>query len=126
MTDQSGKFKNWNHGKHSHTDWFSNLRPAKGTDLISNSGVKTDGIGDITFRIKQNVIGNDHGDFALAILPYVKLPTSKYDKESCLEGGLIVSMSYKLSENGNWVYRWKWIDSRIWINRKCILNSCKH
>ncbi|WP_267402675.1 MULTISPECIES: transporter [unclassified Chryseobacterium] len=72
----------------------------KETDLISNNVVKTDGIGDITFRIKQNVIGNDHGDFALAILPYVKLPTSKYDEESCLEGGLIVPMSYKLP--GKW------------------------
>lgn len=70
------------------------------TELSSGSVIKTYGIGDVTLRIKQNIVGNDHGNFALAILPYVKFPTSKYDKESQFEGGLIVPMSYKLP--GEW------------------------
>lgn len=58
------------------------------------------GIGDLTFRIKQNLIGNDAGGFALAILPYIKVPTSKYDDQSRLEGGLILPMQFKLP--GDW------------------------
>jgi hypothetical protein len=72
----------------------------KETELDTGSATKENGIGDFTLRIKQNIIGNDHGDFALAILPYVKFPTSKYDEDSRFEGGLIVPMSYKLP--GEW------------------------
>ncbi|MBW3522882.1 transporter [Chryseobacterium sp. NKUCC03_KSP] len=72
----------------------------KQTEFNSGSAIKTNGIGDVTLRIKQNLIGNDSGKFALAILPYVKFPTSKYDQESRFEGGLIVPMSYKLP--GEW------------------------
>lgn len=72
----------------------------KEKEVNTDSVIKTDGIGDVTFRIKQNIIGNDNGNFALAILPYVKFPTSKYDEESRFEGGLIVPMSYKLP--GEW------------------------
>lgn len=40
------------------------------------------------------------GDLALALLPYVKFPTSDYEDDSRLEGGLIVPMAYKLP--GDW------------------------
>ncbi|GAA5084534.1 hypothetical protein GCM10023210_04440 [Chryseobacterium ginsengisoli] len=70
----------------------------KETEIGSGSVTTTDGIGDVTLRIKQNLIGNDHGNFALAVLPYVKFPTSKYDEESRFEGGLIVPMSYKFPD----------------------------
>lgn len=72
----------------------------KEKELNTDSVIKTNGIGDVTLRIKQNIMGNDNGNFALAILPYVKFPTSKYDEESRFEGGLIVPMSYKFS--GGW------------------------
>lgn len=72
----------------------------KETELSSGSVTTKNGIGDITLRIKQNLIGNDHGNFALAILPYVKFPTSTYNEDSRFEGGLIVPMSYKLP--GEW------------------------
>ncbi|KMQ68620.1 hypothetical protein ACM39_08980 [Chryseobacterium sp. FH2] len=68
----------------------------KEREIATGSEVASNGIGDVTLRIKQNLIGNNHGDFALAVLPYVKFPTSKYDEESRFEGGLIVPMSYKL------------------------------
>ncbi len=66
------------------------------------SGSKTtqDGYGDMNIRIKQNLIGNDHGNFVLALLPYVKFPTSKYEDDSRFEGGLIIPMLYKFP--GEW------------------------
>ena len=70
------------------------------TDITSGNAETTHGFGDVTLRIKQNLIGNDHGNFALALLPYIKFPTSKYDEKSRLEGGLIVPMLYKLP--GEW------------------------
>lgn len=69
-------------------------------ELDSDTEEITSGHGDLTFRLKQNLIGNDKGDFALAVLPYIKLPISKYDRESCFEGGVIVPMSYKFA--GEW------------------------
>lgn len=69
------------------------------TEFDSGEKTTTDGHGDLTFRIKQNLIGNDKGDFILALLPYVKFPISKYE-DSRFEGGLIVPMQYKLP--GEW------------------------
>lgn len=68
-------------------------------EFDSDSKTISDGHGDFTFRIKQNIIGNDGGNFALALLPYVKFPTSRYE-DSRIEGGLIVPMQYKLP--GEW------------------------
>lgn len=69
------------------------------TELDSGSKTVNDGHGNLTFRIKQNIIGNDKGSFAMALLPYVKLPMSKYE-DSRFEGGLIVPMQYKFA--GEW------------------------
>jgi hypothetical protein len=69
------------------------------TELDSGEKEITDGHGDLTLRIKQNLIGNDGGNFALALLPYVKFPTSRYE-DSRLEGGVIVPMQYQLP--GEW------------------------
>lgn len=68
-------------------------------ELDTNEKTITDGHGDLTFRIKQNLIGNDDAKFALALLPYVKFPTSKYE-DSRFERGLIVPMQYQLP--GEW------------------------
>lgn len=57
---------------------------------------RSHGFGDLTLRIKQNLMGNDHGSFAIAILPYVKFPTAETEKDERYEGGLIVPMSLKL------------------------------
>ena len=61
---------------------------------------KGHGIGDITLRIKQNILGNNGGNFILAVLPYVKIPTAKYTDDSKCEGGIIVPMMVKLP--GEW------------------------
>ncbi|WP_294205146.1 transporter [uncultured Chryseobacterium sp.] len=72
----------------------------KETDLATGSVTTARGFGNISLRVKQNLIGNDQGNFVLAVLPYIKLPTSGHDDESRLEGGLIVPMLYKLP--GEW------------------------
>jgi len=77
----------------------------KEREIVTGSAITSNGIGDVTLRLKQNVIGNNTGNFALAILPYVKFPTSKYDEESRFERGLIIPMSYKLP--GEWKLGWQ-------------------
>lgn len=62
--------------------------------------MRSKGRGDVTIRIKQNLLGVDKGSFALAILPYLRLPTAKYTDDSKYEGGVIIPMSYKLP--GEW------------------------
>lgn len=71
------------------------------TDRDAVSGQKTTsrGIGDLKLRIKQNLIGNDGGKFAVALLPYIGFPTSTIE-ESRYEAGLLVPMQLKLP--GDW------------------------
>jgi len=62
--------------------------------------MRSKGRGDVMIRIKQNLLGDDKGNFALAILPYLRIPTAKYTDGNKYEGGLIIPMSYKLP--GEW------------------------
>ena len=60
-------------------------------------GAESSGIGDVTLRLKQNLWGNDGGSTALAIMPYITLPTRASDlgrDES--EGGVIVPFGWNL------------------------------
>ncbi len=70
------------------------------TEKSSGDISKTNGFGDIMLRLKQNITGNDKGNFVMAILPYAKIPSAQYDDESRFEYGLIVPMLYKLP--GDW------------------------
>ncbi|WP_426328679.1 transporter [Pedobacter sp. R-06] len=54
------------------------------------------GFGDLTVRIKQNLVGNDKGNFAIALLPYLKFPTASAKSDNNYEGGMIVPMALKL------------------------------
>ena len=59
------------------------------------------GIGDLTSRLKINLWGNDAGQTALALLPFIKFPTNTARLgNSSMEGGLIVPLSIKLA--GGW------------------------
>jgi len=62
---------------------------------------RSHGFGDLTLRIKQNFLGNDKGDFAIAVIPYLKFPTSHVEEENRYEGGLIIPMSLKLPREWN-------------------------
>lgn len=57
----------------------------------------TSGFGDVTVRYKQNLVGDDGGRTAVALMPFVTLPTAArglgVDR---MEGGLIVPVSTKV------------------------------
>lgn len=64
-----------------------------------STGVVTrqSGFGDVIPRLKYNVWGNDGGQTALALMPYVKLPTNQDQLgNNSVEGGLIVPMALEL------------------------------
>lgn len=60
-----------------------------------------EGFGDMEIRLKHNLWGNDEGDTAMALMPYVKLPTANADLgNGAVEGGLIVP--YGFEAGGGW------------------------
>ncbi|MGD0503006.1 MAG: transporter [Steroidobacteraceae bacterium] len=65
--------------------------------LVTRSAASTtsiSGVGDSFARLKVNVLGDDHGDVAVALLPYVKLPTAQSGLgNGKVEGGLILPVS---------------------------------
>jgi hypothetical protein len=62
-----------------------------------------EGFGDIEVRLKYNLWGNDEGSDALAIMPYVKLPTAHGDLgNGDVEGGLIIP--YGFDGPGDWSF----------------------
>jgi hypothetical protein len=66
-----------------------------GGDVADNSG-----IGDLTVRLKWNFWGNDGGDTAFGIIPFVKSPTAGHDlRNNKVEGGVIFPFSVNLSEH---------------------------
>jgi hypothetical protein len=59
-----------------------------------------DGFGDLTVRWKWNLWGNDGGETAFALMPFVKAPTASHDLgNDKVEGGLIVPLCVNLGEN---------------------------
>ena len=55
------------------------------------------GFGDVTLRLKTNLWGNDGGAWALALMPFLKLPTNQDDLgNDAVEGGLIVPWAVDL------------------------------
>lgn len=60
------------------------------------------GFGDIISRLKVNLWGNDGGTTALALMPYVKLPTNTDNVgNNSVEGGLIVPLAVSLPQDFN-------------------------
>jgi hypothetical protein len=56
-----------------------------------------EGFGDVQIRLKHNLWGNDEGSNALAVMPYVKLPTANGDLgNGDFEGGLIVPFGFEV------------------------------
>ncbi len=55
-----------------------------------------EGFGDVEIRLKHNLWGNDDGPTALAVMPFIKLPTAKGDLGNGeVEGGLIVPLGFE-------------------------------
>ncbi len=58
-----------------------------------------DGFGDMQFRLKINMWGNDGGDTAFAFMPFIKIPTASDDlSNDHVEGGLIFPFATDLAE----------------------------
>ncbi len=55
-----------------------------------------EGFGDVEIRLKHNLWGNDDGPTALAVMPFIKLPTANGDLGNGeFEGGLIVPFGFE-------------------------------
>lgn len=60
---------------------------------------RTSGFGDVTLRFKKNLWGNDSGSTALAIMPYVTIPTHTRVSDHAWSGGLIMPFAMTLSDH---------------------------
>jgi hypothetical protein len=83
------------------TSWMDvalGLEPYTRVRVEDGSGAVTeDGFGDLVVRVKMNAWGNDGGRTALAVMPYVKLPTAGEGLgNDFVEGGLIVPFAVDL------------------------------
>ncbi|MEO8615375.1 MAG: transporter, partial [Luteolibacter sp.] len=55
-----------------------------------------EGFGDVEIRLKHNLWGNDAGPTALALMPFIKLPTANDDLGNGeIEGGLIIPYGFE-------------------------------
>lgn len=66
-------------------------------DPATRAVTRQRGFGDVTSRLKLNLWGNDGGATALALMPFVKYPTSQNDLGNrAVEGGLIIPLAVEL------------------------------
>lgn len=69
------------------------------TDRTTGRRETIDGYGDLTVRLKHNLWGNDGGGTALALMPFVKLPTSSRGiGNGAIEFGIIVPLAISVSD----------------------------
>jgi len=62
-----------------------------------------EGFDNVQLRLKHNIWGNDGGDTALAVMPFVQIPTANGDLGSGkFEGGVIVPFAF--SGPGDWAF----------------------
>ncbi|MEM1296635.1 MAG: transporter [Verrucomicrobiota bacterium] len=62
------------------------------------TGDGEEGFGDLQLRLKYNLWGNDGGDSALALFPFIKIPTGTDLSNDEWEGGLIIPFGTSLSD----------------------------
>lgn len=71
-------------------------------DTISRHTEHDNGFGDLVTRLKINVWGNDGGDTALGVMPFLTWPTSADGLGTdSVEGGVIVPLAVKLPHDWN-------------------------
>jgi hypothetical protein len=75
--------------------------PAGGTARVNRETTER-GFGDIQTRLKWNLWGNDGGETAFALMPYVKFPTASGSLgNDAFEGGLIAPFAVALPAGWN-------------------------
>ena len=61
------------------------------------AAIRGSGFGDLTPRLKWNLLGNDGGDVQIAVIPYVKIPTAaRRIGNGQVEGGAILTVGVNL------------------------------
>ncbi|MEO8791443.1 MAG: transporter [Chthoniobacteraceae bacterium] len=76
---------------------FTPNRWERSDDRDAKTSVRNSGFDGITPRFKINLIGNDGGFFALALIPFVKLPLSSgHLGNGSVEGGLGIPWSLEI------------------------------
>jgi len=66
-------------------------------DRAARTTETTSGVGDLTVRLKINLWGNDGGQTAFAIMPFVKAPTNSHGLGNhSVEGGVIFPLAVEL------------------------------
>lgn len=68
--------------------------------ITSRESNKVVGSGDLIVRLKKNLWGNDEGDSAAAVMPYITFPVGEREPGSdrYLEGGLIAPFAISLGQ----------------------------
>ena len=76
------------------------FEPYAREELDDADGGKVDGMGATQIRFKLNLWGNDEGNTALALMPFVQLPTADDELGATdhVEGGLIVPLAMSLPQ----------------------------
>jgi len=83
-------------------------------DRSGGTKTHTIGYGDETIRLKVNLAGNDGSDFAIALLPSIKIPSATDSLRKAglannrIEGGLLVPMNYNLPHDFALGYQAEW------------------
>jgi hypothetical protein len=80
---------------------FNGLQAQRSFENLSGAtAAQATGFGDVFLRTKINLFGNDDGPMGLAIIPYVKLPSSDpVISNGAVEGGLIVPLALRLPQD---------------------------
>lgn len=87
-------------GLTSHTDFQIGLESYRREYHESNTKQEEHygNYGSILFRLKYNLAGNDSGRFAIAVMPYAKMPTHSFFDHHKLEGGIIVPAQFAVAK----------------------------
>jgi len=74
-----------------------NYLHARTDNRVAGTAITQSGVGDFTTRLKINLWGNDGGQTAFALLPFIKFPTSTDGLgNNAVEGGVIFPLAVKL------------------------------
>ena len=76
---------------------FSAYTVERDTDRVAGTQEKLSGFGDITSRLKINFWGNDGGQTAFGVMPFIKWPTNQHHLGNhSVEGGVIFPLAVSL------------------------------
>jgi hypothetical protein len=80
---------------------FNGLQSQQSFDSLNDASVAHGtGFGDVFLRTKINLFGNDSGPMGLAIIPYVKVPSSApIISNGAVEGGVIAPLALRLPQD---------------------------